>query len=82
MYYATGNSSYLKFATTPGIAKHAGAFRGSPNYGSFESFEIVPESWISICGSVTFISQSDQHNYVLLASYLPIFTSFNRTRGK
>ncbi|QHO51177.1 Endoglucanase [Arachis hypogaea] len=33
MYYATGNSLYLKLATTPDIAKYAGAFRGSPNYG-------------------------------------------------
>ncbi|KAF2309964.1 hypothetical protein GH714_005803 [Hevea brasiliensis] len=33
LYYATGNSSYLKFATTTGLAKHAGAFWGGPYYG-------------------------------------------------
>lgn len=33
LYYATGNSSYLQLATTPGIAKHAGAFWGGPDYG-------------------------------------------------
>ncbi|XP_022861725.1 endoglucanase 25-like [Olea europaea var. sylvestris] len=33
LYYATGNSSYLQLATTPGIAKHAGAFWGGPYYG-------------------------------------------------
>jgi len=33
MYFATGNSSYLKLATTPGLAKHAGAFWGGPDYG-------------------------------------------------
>ena len=33
MYYATGNFSYLKLATTTRIARHAGAFRGGPNYG-------------------------------------------------
>lgn len=35
MYYATGNSSYLQLATTPGLAKHAGAFWGGPDYGVF-----------------------------------------------
>lgn len=33
LYYATGNNSYLQLATTPGIAKHAGAFWGGPYYG-------------------------------------------------
>lgn len=33
LYYATGNSSYLQLATTPGLAKHAGAFWGGPDYG-------------------------------------------------
>ena len=33
MYFATGNSSYLKLATAPGLAKHAGAFWGGPDYG-------------------------------------------------
>lgn len=33
MYFATGNNSYLKIATSPGIAKHAGAFWGGPDYG-------------------------------------------------
>ncbi|KAK6159703.1 hypothetical protein DH2020_003084 [Rehmannia glutinosa] len=33
LYYATGNSSYLQLATTPGLAKHAGAFWGGPFYG-------------------------------------------------
>lgn len=33
LYYATGNSSYLQLATTPGIARHAGAFWGGPDYG-------------------------------------------------
>lgn len=33
MYYATGNVSYLQLATTTGIATHAGAFSGGPDYG-------------------------------------------------
>lgn len=33
LYYATGNSSYLQLATTRGLAKHAGAFWGGPDYG-------------------------------------------------
>jgi mlo protein len=33
LYYATGNNSYLQLATNPGIAKHAGAFWGGPDYG-------------------------------------------------
>ncbi|RYR76032.1 hypothetical protein Ahy_A01g000628 [Arachis hypogaea] len=82
MYYATGNSLYLKLATTPDIAKYAGAFRGSPNYGvlscdnkfSAAQFSNVLLSRLRLFPSpgypyekvLTFISQSDQHNYVLL----------------
>lgn len=33
LYYATGNTSYLQLATTKGIARHAGAFWGGPDYG-------------------------------------------------
>ncbi|KAF6137076.1 hypothetical protein GIB67_030840 [Kingdonia uniflora] len=33
MYYAIGNSSYLALVTTPGLAKHAGALWGGPNFG-------------------------------------------------
>lgn len=35
LYYATGNSSYLYIATAPGMARHAGAFWGGPDYGVF-----------------------------------------------
>ncbi|RRT82265.1 hypothetical protein B296_00020388 [Ensete ventricosum] len=35
LYFATGNSSYLQLATAPGLAKHAGAFWGGPDYGVF-----------------------------------------------
>ncbi|KAF1882421.1 hypothetical protein Lal_00039069 [Lupinus albus] len=35
MYYATGNSSYLKLATTPRIAKYAGVFSGGSDHGVF-----------------------------------------------
>lgn len=30
LFYATGNSSYLRLATAPGLAKNAGAFRERP----------------------------------------------------
>lgn len=33
LYYATGNNTYLQLATMPGLAKHAGAFWGGPDYG-------------------------------------------------
>lgn len=33
LYYATGNSSFLSLATTTGLARHAGAFWGGPDYG-------------------------------------------------
>ncbi|RRT43057.1 hypothetical protein B296_00054099 [Ensete ventricosum] len=33
MYLATGNASYLQLSTHPKLAKHAGAFRGGPDYG-------------------------------------------------
>lgn len=35
LYFATGNNSYLQLATAPGLAKHAGAFWGGPDYGVF-----------------------------------------------
>ena len=33
LYYVTGNISYLQLASMPGLAKHAGAFWGGPDYG-------------------------------------------------
>ncbi|KAK6159729.1 hypothetical protein DH2020_003110 [Rehmannia glutinosa] len=92
LYYATGNSSYLQLATTPGLAKHAGAFWGGPFYGvlnwdnklagtqvsAFESFKIIPEPWVSLRRNFEDISQPDQHIHVLVST---VYTSFNRTRG-
>ncbi|MED6131189.1 hypothetical protein PIB30_007482 [Stylosanthes scabra] len=91
MYYATGNSSYLKLATTPGIAKHAGAFRGSPNYGVFSWDNKLPAAQVLLSRLRLFLSPgypyeemlSAFHNQtnLIMCSYLPVFTRFNRTRG-
>ena len=47
LYYATGNSSYLQLATAPGLAKHAGAFWGGPDYGVFSWDSKLPGAQVN-----------------------------------
>ncbi|CAK9141032.1 unnamed protein product [Ilex paraguariensis] len=56
LYYATGNSSYLQLATTPGIAKHAGAFWGGPDYGVL--------SWNNKLAGAQYCFRTPQRNQV------------------
>ncbi|KAL7592827.1 endoglucanase 25 [Lactuca sativa] len=91
MYYATGNQSYLYLASHPTLAKHAGAFKGGPNYGVFSWDNKLPGAQVLLTRLRLFLSPGypyEQtlktfHNQtsIIMCSYLPYFTSFNRTRG-
>ncbi|XP_031118919.1 endoglucanase 25-like [Ipomoea triloba] len=91
LYYATGNSSYLQLATTPGIAKHAGAFWGGKYYGVMSWDSKLPGAQVLLSRLRLFLSPgypyeeilSTFHNQtsIVMCSYLPLFTSFNFTKG-
>ncbi|KAL4183887.1 hypothetical protein AMTRI_Chr11g157320 [Amborella trichopoda] len=91
LYYATGNSSYLQLATTPGIAKRAGAFWGSPDYGVLSWDNKLAGAQVLLSRLRLFLSPGypfeemlkTYHNQtnIIMCSYLPVFTSFNRTKG-
>ncbi|KAL5163733.1 Endoglucanase 25 [Glycine soja] len=91
MYFATGNSSYLKLATTPRLAKHAGAFWGGPDYGVLSWDNKLTGAQVLLSRLRLFLSPgypyedilTTFHNQtgIVMCSYLPMFTSFNRTRG-
>eukprot|EP01018_Ginkgo_biloba_P013132 Gb_13362 [translate_table: standard] len=91
MYYATGNSSYLQLATTPGIAKRAGAFRGGQDYGVLSWDNKLAGAQVLLSRLRLFLSPGypyeeilkSYHNQtnIVMCSYLPIFRAFNRTRG-
>ncbi|CAN6475822.1 unnamed protein product [Victoria cruziana] len=91
MYYATGNISYLQLATTPGIAKHAGAFWGGPYYGVFSWDNKLPGAQVLLSRLRLFLSPGYPYEEILrtfhnqtnivMCSYLPFFNSFNRTKG-
>ncbi|XP_027108122.1 endoglucanase 25-like [Coffea arabica] len=91
LYYATGNLSYLQLATAPGLAKHAGAFWGGPDYGVFSWDSKLPGAQVLLSRLRLFLSPGYPYEEILrtfhnqtsivMCSYLPLFTSFNRTRG-
>ncbi|KAJ6832420.1 endoglucanase 10-like [Iris pallida] len=91
MYYATGNTSYLTLATTPGIAKHAGAFWGGPDYGVFSWDNKLIGAQVLLSRLRLFLSPGYPYEEILrtfhnqtslvMCSYLPMYTSFNRTKG-
>lgn len=91
LYYATGNSSFLQLATAPGLAKHAGAFWGGQDYGVLNWDNKLAGSQVLLTRLRLFLSPgypyedilSTFHNQssLVMCSYLPLFTSFNRTKG-
>eukprot|EP00262_Sarcandra_glabra_P014820 TRINITY_DN441_c0_g6_i1.p1 TRINITY_DN441_c0_g6~~TRINITY_DN441_c0_g6_i1.p1 ORF type:complete len:617 (+),score=69.75 TRINITY_DN441_c0_g6_i1:199-2049(+) len=91
MYYATGNNSYLRLATTRGLAKHAGAFWGGPDYGVLSWDNKLAGAQVLLSRMRLFLSPGYPyedmlmtfHNQteIIMCSYLPVFTSFNRTKG-
>ncbi|ONK62750.1 uncharacterized protein A4U43_C07F7750 [Asparagus officinalis] len=91
MYLATGNTSYLRLATHPTMAKHAGAFWGGPDYGVLSWDNKLAGAQILLSRLRLFLSPGYPyeemlrtfHNQtgIIMCSYLPVFTSFNRTKG-
>ncbi|KAM5574156.1 endoglucanase 25-like [Rosa sericea] len=91
MYYATGNNSYLTLATHPTLAKHAGAFWGGPDYGVFSWDNKLAGAQVLLTRLRLFLSPGYPYEEILrtfqnqtsivMCSYLPIFKSFNRTKG-
>ncbi|EPS69180.1 hypothetical protein M569_05586 [Genlisea aurea] len=91
LYYATGNSSYLQLATAPGLAKHAGAFWGGPYYGVLSWDNKLPGAQLLLSRLRLFLSPGYPYEEILrtfhnqtsiyVCSFLPYFTSFNRTNG-
>ncbi|RWV93299.1 hypothetical protein GW17_00044259 [Ensete ventricosum] len=91
LYFATGNSSYLQLATAPGLAKHAGAFWGGPDYGVFSWDNKLAGSQVLLSRLRLFLSPGYPYEEILMTfhnqtgnimcSYLPYFKSFNRTKA-
>ncbi|ONK59710.1 uncharacterized protein A4U43_C08F9570 [Asparagus officinalis] len=91
LYYATGNSSYLQLVTNPGIAKHAGAFWGGSDYGVFSWDNKLIGAQVLLSRLRLFLSPGYPYEEILrtfhnqtslvMCSFLPMYTSFNRTKG-
>ncbi|KAL1802902.1 hypothetical protein DCAR_0934531 [Daucus carota subsp. sativus] len=91
LYYATGNNSYLSLSTNMKMAKHAGAFWGSPDYGVLSWDNKLAGAQVLLTRLRLFLSPGYPyeeglktfHNQtsIFMCSFLPYFTSFNRTRG-
>ncbi|KAG0447660.1 hypothetical protein HPP92_028218 [Vanilla planifolia] len=91
LYLATGNSSYLQLATHPKMARHAGAFWGGPDYGVLSWDNKLPGAQVLLSRLRLFLSPGYPYEEILrtfhnqtdivMCSFLPIFRSFNRTKG-
>ncbi|KAG0496088.1 hypothetical protein HPP92_000661 [Vanilla planifolia] len=91
MYLATGNSSYLQLTTNPKMAKHAGAFWGGPDYGVLSWDNKLPGAQVLLSRLRLFLSPGYPYEEILrtfhnqtdivMCSFLPVFKSFNRTKG-
>ncbi|KAF9587184.1 hypothetical protein IFM89_039624 [Coptis chinensis] len=91
LYYATGNVTYLDLATNRKMARHAGAFWGGPDYGVLSWDNKLAGTQVLLSRLRLFLSPgypyedmlSTFHNQtsIIMCSYLPVFTSFNRTKG-
>ncbi|KAH9750100.1 Endoglucanase 25 [Citrus sinensis] len=87
LYYATGNSSYLKLVTTTGLGKQAGIFRGTLD-NSLLSWDNMPAGTapvnITLKSGVSYeemLRAFHNQTAVTIYSYPPIFSSWNRTKG-
>ncbi|KAH9684283.1 Endoglucanase 25 [Citrus sinensis] len=87
LYYATGNSSYLKLVTTTGLGKQAGIFRGILD-NSLLSWDNMPAGTapvnITLKSGVSYeemLRAFRNQTAVTIYSYPPNFSSWNRTKG-
>ncbi|RID78625.1 hypothetical protein BRARA_A01431 [Brassica rapa] len=91
LYYATGNVTYLDHVTSHDMARKAGAFWNSPDYGVSSWDNKLPGAQLLLTRLRLFMSPgypyedilSTFHNQtgVVMCSYLPYFTRFYRTKG-
>ncbi|XP_042414357.1 endoglucanase 9-like isoform X1 [Zingiber officinale] len=91
MYLATGNASCLSVSTNPKLAQQAGAFHGGPQYGVLNWDNKLPGAQVLLSRLRLFLSPGYPYEEILKAfhkqtanfmcSYLPVFKSFNRTKG-
>ncbi|KAE8705084.1 Endoglucanase 12 [Hibiscus syriacus] len=81
----------LPLATYPKLAKHAGAFWGGPDYGVLSWDNKLAGAQVLLSRLRLFLSPGYPYEEILrtfhnqtsivMCSYLPVFTSFNRTKG-
>ncbi|KAH7426357.1 hypothetical protein KP509_11G098200 [Ceratopteris richardii] len=91
MYFATGNSSYLKLATAEGLAKHAGASGGWKYYGIFDwdnkltGAQVVLTRFFKMMSPgypyENVLQQFKNETELIMCSYLPQYKVFNQTKG-
>ncbi|KAL0834849.1 hypothetical protein Bca101_086738 [Brassica carinata] len=91
LYYATGNVTYLDHVTSHDMARKAGAFWNSLDYGVSSWDNKLPGAQLLLMRLRLFMSPgfpyedilSTFHNQtgVVMCSYLPYFTRFKRTKG-
>ncbi|KAL7119776.1 hypothetical protein ACP275_02G082800 [Erythranthe tilingii] len=91
LYYATGNISYLELATAPALATRAGAFERSLYDRVFSWDNKLPGAQVLLTRLRIFLSPGYPYEEILnefhkqvelsMCSFLPNYTSFNRTRG-
>ncbi|CAL0326428.1 unnamed protein product [Lupinus luteus] len=91
MYYATGNSTYLNFVTTPSVAQDAGNLVRGPNYGVLSWDNKLAGAQVLLSRLRLFLSPGypyedllrayQQETNIIMCSYLPFFQSFDRTKG-
>ncbi|KAM7276828.1 hypothetical protein ACFE04_018694 [Oxalis oulophora] len=91
MYFASGNISYLDLVTNPELGRNAGPFWGGLDNGVLSWDNKLAGAQLLLTRLRLFLSPGypyeemlrtfhDQTN-IIMCSYLPFFTSFNRTKG-
>ncbi|XP_062224830.1 endoglucanase 12-like [Phragmites australis] len=91
MYYATGNDSYLSFATEPGTPRNANAFYNILDFSVFSWDNKLPGAGLLLSRLRMFLNPGYPyeesligcHNATSLSMcmYLPRFAAFNFTKG-
>ncbi|KAF2558186.1 hypothetical protein F2Q68_00015911 [Brassica cretica] len=91
MYYATGDNTYLAKVTSHDLAKRAGAFSHGPRYGVFGWDNKLAGTqllltWLRLFLSPPFpyedmLKTFHEQTSIVMCSYLPYYTKFNRTKG-
>ncbi|KAJ9171756.1 hypothetical protein P3X46_015075 [Hevea brasiliensis] len=91
LYCATGNSSFLQLATTPKLAKKDYAFWGGPSKGVLSWDNKHAGAQLLLSRMRIFLGYGYPYEEMLrtfqnniddiMCSYLPVFPTFNRTKG-